>query len=57
MVTGLKDQKTIVNKTTIKQGLKLEGQSGNQDFSWNDRKILANSGPSCEPIATPSTCL
>jgi hypothetical protein len=57
MVTGLKDQKTIVNKTTIKQGLKLEGQSDNQDFSWNDRKILANSGPSCEPIATPSTCL
>jgi DNA-binding winged helix-turn-helix (wHTH) protein len=58
MITGLKDQKTIINITTIKnKGLKLEGQSANQDFSWNDRKMLANSGPGGEPIATPSTCL
>jgi hypothetical protein len=57
VITGLKDQKTIINITTIKQSLKLEGQSANQDFSWNDRKMLANSGPSGEPIATPSTCL
>jgi hypothetical protein len=41
MITGLKDQKTIINITTIKQRFKvIEGQLANQDFSWKDLCLL-----------------
>ena len=41
---------------SIQKRLKEAGQLCNHDFSWNDRKMLANEGPKGLPVDTPSIC-